>query len=161
MVGSSIAYHQPMQTAGSIGARPKSVSEQADELEEQMLKSLDLIPSKSALYTSGEVDPRVGLTRPTLKPGQHMLQGPDPRLPSMPAKPTILDFFHLRFRQGGVQHLLQSANLAKKNGLSEKLITACLLHDIGIVAFIQGDHGYWGEKMVVPCVDEGVPWACC
>src|SRR5712692_3884695 len=124
--------------------RPKTLSERADELEEQMLKQLDRVPSKSPLYTSGEVDPRVGTVRPPLQPGQYMLMGDDPRLPKMPAKPTLLDFFHLRFRQGGIQHLLQSANLARKNGLSEKIITACLLHDVGIVSFIQGDHGYWG-----------------
>src|SRR5258707_13398480 len=103
---------------------PKTLSERADELEAQMLKQLDKVPSKSPIYTSGEVDPRVGNVRPTLQPGQYMLMRDDPRLPQMPAKPTLLDFFHLRFRQGGVQHLLQSANLAKKNGLSEKLITA-------------------------------------
>ncbi|MBV9547848.1 MAG: hypothetical protein JOY61_26025, partial [Chloroflexi bacterium] len=91
----------------------KTPSEIADELEDEMMKTLDLIPSRSPLYTMGEIDPRVGVTRPQLKPGQHMLQGADPRLPKMPEKPTILDFFRLRFRQGGVQHLLQSANLAR------------------------------------------------
>ena len=116
-------------------SRPKTVSERADELEEQMITQLDLVPSKSPIYTMGEVDPRVGNVRPPLQPGQHMLQGADPRLAAMPAKPALLDFFHLRFRQGGIQHLLQSANLAKKNGHSEKIITACLLHDIGITGF--------------------------
>ena len=55
-----------------------------------------------------------------------------------PTNPTILDFFRLRFRQGGMQHLLQSANLARKNGFPEKIITACLLHDIGVAGFISG-----------------------
>jgi hypothetical protein len=120
----------------------KTLSERADELEEQMLKTLDRMPSKSPLYTMGEIDPRVGNVRPPLKEGQYLLQGDDPRLPKMPEKPTLLDFYHLRFRQGGIQHLLQSANLAKKNGYPEKIITACLLHDIGVVGFIQADHGY-------------------
>src|SRR5689334_2939797 len=93
----------------------RTLSERADELEDQMMKTLDRVPTRSALYTMGEVDPRVGMVRPPLQPNQHMLQGADPRLPVMPAKPTILDFYHLRFRQGGVQHLLQSANLARKN----------------------------------------------
>src|SRR3979411_1258748 len=146
--------------AESNGAgRPKTLSERADELEDQMLKQLDKVPSKSPIYTSGDVDPRVGNLRPQLHPGQPMLMGDDPRLPKMPAKPTLLDFFHLRFRQGGIQHLLQSANLAKKNGLSEKIITACLLHDIGIVSFIQADHGYWGAQLVEPYVDEEITWA--
>jgi hypothetical protein len=146
------------ETNGS--ARPeKTLSERADELEADMLKQLDRVPSKSPLYTMGEIDPRVGTVRPPLQPGQYMLQGDDPRLPKMPAKPALLDFFHLRFRQGGIQHLLQSANLAKKNGHSEKIITACLLHDIGIVGFIQADHGYWGAQLVEPYVDEEITWA--
>lgn len=137
----------------------KTASEIADDLEDEMMKTLDLIPSRSPLYTMGEIDPRVGIVRPPLQPGQHMLQGADPRLPKMPEKPTILDFFRMRFRQGGVQHLLQSANLARKNGYPEKVITACLLHDIGVVGFIQADHGYWGAQMVEPYVDEEVSWA--
>jgi HD domain-containing protein len=137
----------------------KSLSERADELEDQMMKTLDRIPSKSALYTMGEVDPRVGMVRPALQPGQHMLQGPDPRLPAMPEKPGILDFFRLRFRQGGVQHLLQSANLARKNGFPEKVVAACMLHDIAVVGFIQADHGYWGAQLIEPYVDEEISWA--
>ena len=58
-----------------------------------------------------------------------------------------------------MQHLLQSANLAKKNGHPEKIITACLLHDIGVVGFIQADHGYWGAQLVEPYVDEEITWA--
>jgi hypothetical protein len=88
----------------------RTISEQADELEHEMMKTLDGVPSNSALYTMGETDPRVGVVRPPLQPGQHMLMGEDPRLPKMPQKPTALDFYHLRFRQGGIQHLLQSAN---------------------------------------------------
>jgi hypothetical protein len=137
----------------------KTLSERADELEEQLLETLDRVPSKSPLYSMGEIDPREGVARPPLKPGQHMLQGPDPRLPRMPDKPTLLDFFHLRFRQGGIQHLLQSASLARKSGQSEKVITACLLHDIAIMGFIQADHGYWGAQLLEPYVDEEITWA--
>jgi HD domain len=142
------------QTAGN-----KSLSERADELEDEMMKTLDRVPSKSPLYTMGEIDPRLGVVRPPLKPGQHMLQGPDPRLPAMPEKPGILDFYRQRFRKGGTQHLLQSANLARKNGYPEKIITACLLHDIAVVGFIQADHGYWGAQMIEPYVDEEISWA--
>src|SRR5258708_15173852 len=122
------------ETAAAGGATngaggPKTLPERADELEEQMLKQLDKVPAKSPIYTSGEVDPRVGNVRAPLQPGQYMLMGDDPRLPKMPAKPTLLDFFHLRFRQGGVQHLLQRANPARKNARCESLTTARLLHD--------------------------------
>jgi HD domain len=146
------------QTAEPAGGN-KSLSERADELEDQMMKTLDRVPSKSPLYTMGEIDPRVGMVRPPLQPGQHMLQGADPRLPSMPEKPHILDFYRLRFRQGGVQHLLQSANLARKNGYPDKIVAACLLHDIAVVGFIQADHGYWGAQLIEPYVDEEITWA--
>ena len=140
--------------------RPKTISEAADQYEDELMEKLEkTVPARSPIYVSGEVDPREGMARPPLQPGQHMLMGDDPRLAKMPAAPTIVDFFRQRFRKGGVQHLLQSANLAKKNGHNEKVITACLLHDIAVAGFIQADHGYWGAQLVEPYVDEEVSWA--
>ena len=86
-----------------------------------------------------------------------MLMGDDPRLPKMPAKPSLLDYFHFRF--ASMNHLLQSATHALKAGLPEKVILACLLHDIGVCGFIRADHGYWGAQMIEPYVDEEVSWA--
>ncbi len=41
---------------------------------------------------------------------------------------------------------------------SEKVILACLLHDVGLN--IRGtDHGYWAAQLVRPYVDEEVAWA--
>ena len=51
-------------------ARPTSISERADELEEQMMKTLERVPSKSPLYVMGDVDPRIGMVRPHMQPGQ-------------------------------------------------------------------------------------------
>jgi hypothetical protein len=73
----------------NASGRPKTISEQADELEGQMLETLNRIPSKSPLYTMGEIDPRVGMVRPPLQPGQHMLQGADPRLPPMSERRAV------------------------------------------------------------------------
>ena len=84
--------------------------------------------------------------------------GEDPRLPPMPEKPTLLDFFRLRFAPTQA-HLLQSANLAQKNALPEKMVLACLLHDIAVVGLIRADHGYWGAQLIEPYVDEEVSWA--
>ena len=56
-------------------------------------------------------------------------------------------------------HLLQSARHAKIAGMPEKIVLACLLHDIGVLGFIRSDHGYWGAQMVEPYVDEEVTWA--
>lgn len=85
----------------------------------------------------------------------------EPRLPAMPEKPTLIDFFKKRImlRDGGGNHLLQSANLARKNGLPEKLILACLLHDIAVSLYIRTDHGYHGAQLIEPYVDEETSWA--
>ena len=55
--------------------------------------------------------------------------GDDPRLPKMPEKPTLLDFFQVP-REGHPIHLLQSATHALNAGMPEPTILACLLHDI-------------------------------
>ena len=81
----------------------------------------------------------------------------DRRLPEMPGKPALTDFF--RYRLAPASHLLQSAALARKNGLDEKIVLACLLHDISILGFIRSDHGYWGAQLVEPYVDPEVAWA--
>ena len=44
-------------------ARPTSISERADELEEQMMNTLERVPSKSPLYDMGDIDPRLGMVR--------------------------------------------------------------------------------------------------
>jgi len=131
--------------------------ERAEAAERAQMEELDrLVIMKSVIYVSGEHDPRVPMTRPPSE-GKTFLMSHDPRLARMPEKPTLFDFFKLRF--GPANHLLQSARLAQKNGLSEKLILACLLHDIGNIGFIRGDHGYWAAQLVEPYVDPEAAWA--
>ena len=108
------------------------------------------------ITTSGELDPREPLPPQDVR-GRLHLMGHDPRLPRMPAKPTLFDFFRLRF--GPAVHMLQSARLAQKNGMSEKIVLACLLHDIATSGFIRADHGYWAAQLVEPYVDEEVSFA--
>ena len=79
----------------------------------------------------------------------------DPLLAEMPKAPQLIDFYKLRFRP---QHVLQSARLAKLNGHSETIITACLLHDIGL-NLMGTDHGYWCAQMIAPYVTEEIAWA--
>jgi hypothetical protein len=135
-----------------------TLSERADALEEEMMRALPPVPAKSVLYTSGEQDPRTTVMRPPAEEGQHFLMGEDPRLPPMPKKPTLIDFFNLRFSPSK-NHLLQSATHALKAGCSEKVILACLLHDLAVVSFIRCDHGYWAAQMIAPYVDEEVAWS--
>jgi hypothetical protein len=135
----------------------KSMSQRADELEHQQMKELeDRIVTKSLLFHLADGERTMGFGQGT---GKQLLMGDDPRLPKMPDKPKLIDFFNLRFAFGPQQHLLQSANLAQKNGLPEKMVLACLLHDIAVVGFIRADHGYWGAQLIEPYVDEEVAWA--
>ena len=94
-----------------------------------------------------------------LKPGTIMMSGDNPDLPRMPEKPTLFDFFRLRFGRITYNHLVQSALAAKKAGESEKVILACLLHDISNGVLIRTDHGYWSAQLVAPYVDEEIAWA--
>jgi hypothetical protein len=79
------------------------------------------------------------------------------RLPPLPEKPTLFDYFDLRF--GGTRnHVLQSAALALKNGMSEEIVLACLLHDT-VMELIKTDHGWWGAALYEPYVPEKVSFA--
>jgi len=122
-------------------ANPATLSAQADELEERMMNELgERIATKSVLFglADGKVEMQSGPALRAANPDKYFLMGADPRLPAMPKKPTLIDFFNNRF--ASLNHLLQSATHALKGGHSEKVILACLLHDIGYVRGIcQGD----------------------
>ena len=130
--------------------------EKMDVLEMAMMELLDVQIMKPPIG-------RVGTTSSggvTAASGQWLMHF-DPRLPEMPDKPTLMDFFRHRLMldKRGSNHLLQSAKLAKDNGIPEKLVLACLLHDFSTVGFIRTDHGHWGAQIVAPYVDEEVAWA--
>src|SRR5882757_5029661 len=88
-----------------------------------------------------------------------LMMGDNPALPTMPEIPTLGDFFRLRFCKIAGAHMLQSARIAREKGLDEKVVMACLLHDIAVAGLISANHGYWGAQMVAPYVDEEVAWA--
>jgi len=138
------------------GETPMTTLEKAEAAEHALSQELDRVVVKSVIYTSGDRDPRQPAVRPPDQ-GRLFMMGHDARLPKMPERPTLLDFFTYRF--GPANHLLQSARLAQKNGVSEKIVLACLLHDIAITGFIRADHGYWAAQLVEPYVDEEVAWA--
>src|SRR3569832_2498748 len=140
-------------------ARPLSLSERADELEEEKMHEMERIITKSTIahMMDGHVTMDTGPAMKAKHPGKYFLMGDDPRLPPMPEKPTLVDYFRLRF--ASTAHLLQSAAHALKTGQPEKVVMACLVHDIAIVSFIRCDHGYWGAQMIEPYVDEEISWA--
>src|ERR1700733_1401113 len=69
------------------------------------------------------------------------MMGDNPVLPQMPKAPQLLDFFRLRFTRITAQHLLQSAKTALAAGQDEKVVIACLLHDISNGGVLRADHG--------------------
>jgi len=77
-------------------------------------------------------------------------------LERLPEKPTLLDFFRLRFQPAN--HVLQSATRAMKTGMKEEVILACLLHDV-VLNLIKPDHGWWGAQLVEPYVPEKTSFA--
>jgi hypothetical protein len=106
----------------------------------------DRIPSVGPAVM-GDVDPGGRCARCSSRPAY--AQGPDPRLPAMPGEADDSRLLPPALPPGWRPALLQSANLAYKNGYPEKIITACLLHDIGVTVH-RGDHGYWGAQLVEP-----------
>jgi len=123
-------------------AEKMSLTDRADALERKMSEELDVLISKSALFNmaDGNLGAAIMRPHPGAKHPQYQLMTDDPRLPKMPAKPTLLDYFECR--AAGINHMLQSATHALKAGMPEKTILACLLHDMANAIFIKSDHGY-------------------
>jgi hypothetical protein len=88
-----------------------------------------------------------------------LMMGDNPVLPRMPERPKLLDFLKHRSIGITIRHILASAKRALDEGREEKVILACLLHDISNACFIRSEHGYWGAQMIAPYVDEEVAWA--
>src|SRR6201993_5040023 len=98
-------------------AAPLSLSERADQLEEQMMHELgERIATKSTLFNiaDGKVEMDSGPALKAANPDKYFLMNADPRLPKMPEKPTLIDFFKNRF--ASLNYLLQSATHALKAG---------------------------------------------
>src|SRR5580704_17507324 len=43
--------------------------------------------------------------------------------------------------------------------MEERIILACLIHDLANAMFVKSDHGYWGAQLIEPYVSEEVSWA--
>jgi hypothetical protein len=117
-----------------------------------------ILPPPVSLVGSHADDPEA-LILSRLKPGTVLMMGDNPALPKMPARPRLLDFFKYRFTNITVRHLLTSGKKALEAGLDEKLVLACLLHDIANGCLLRSDHGYWGAQMIAPYVTEEIAWA--
>lgn len=146
-----------------------TASQKADAMEDEMIRRLDAVKvvepwacdigGRGNELRTGELPEQGAFAKKPVEKGppKPFLMGNDPRLPLMPEKPTLVDFFKYRFAPA--RHLLQSAALAKRNGHDEKHILAALLHDIGASTAFRSDHGYWGAQIVAPYVSEEISWA--
>jgi len=114
-------------------------------------------PAQLALCPAQSDDEKAMLAM--LGPDTVFMMGDNPRLPPLPARPKLMDFFRCRMGDITYRHLLQSAKDALDAGRSETVVMACLLHDIANGALIRSDHGYWGAQLIAPYVSEEVAWA--
>jgi len=111
----------------------------------------------AGLGTGIEIDELALLRR--LDENTVFMMGDNPALPRMPERPKLLDFFKFRISGITFRHLLTSAKRALDEGLEEKIVLACLLHDISNACLMRTDHGYWAAQMIAPYVDEEIAWA--
>ena len=118
-----------------------------------------IFPPAAAVMGTSANGYQGALLAETRHPDTIFMMGDNPALPTMPERPALKDFFELRFSKIARSHLLQSARVATANGLGEKVVMACLLHDIAIAGLLSANHGYWGAQMVAPYVDEEIAWA--
>ncbi|MFB7496442.1 hypothetical protein ACFC09_17445 [Streptomyces sp. NPDC056161] len=120
-----------------------------------------IVPPAAATLGTPAHEHRETLFAEVRHPDSVLMMGDSPALPKMPDEPTLADFFRHRIALSGLGslHLLQSARVARENGLDEKVILACLLHDIAVSGLLSANHGYWGAQLVAPYVDEEVAWA--
>ena len=129
------------------------------------IEKADLLESLMIEGISVQVKPpwlaQVGIAEADGLPTGRFLMGDDPRLPSMPTQPTLEDFYRLRvgLNPTGLAHMLQSAARALRNGCSDHVALACLLHDIAVTNLLRSDHGYWAAQMIEPYVHAEVSWS--
>ena len=137
----------------------------ADALEEFMMRELDAAVAQTqggaaqTFPTMAELEAQIE-TRPIRRGVGNLYAartGNVKRLPAMPEKPTLMDFFALRFNNTS-NHCLQSANRAVATGMSEEVVLACLLHDV-VQELIKVDHGWWGAQIFEPYVPERTTFA--
>jgi hypothetical protein len=148
-----------LATLGGTAAIEAMSSEAlADALEHHMMDSLDAAVGGEAAAAPEAAEPIIRRGAGSLFGGGGPSGGtPTPLKPlePMPARPTLVDFFKLRFAPA--THVLQSATDALKKGEKEETVIACLLHDV-VLNLIKVDHGWWGAQMMEPYVSEKVSW---
>jgi hypothetical protein len=141
-----------MARAGDAITKAMTLDQKADALEDALSDELDVM----VMPPGALAHPQFPVPRDEFPTGTVQMHR-EPRLPPMPEKPTLIDFFRLRWAPAS--HVLQSAALARKNGYGDRIILACLLHDISVHGLIRTDHGYWTAQLMEPYVHPEVTFA--
>jgi hypothetical protein len=140
-------------------ARAEAIEDyMSDQLEEALAPESADDGEKPKFPTVAEIEAQID-TRPFRRGAGGVFvsgRGNVKKLEPLPAKPTLLDYFKMRFTT--VNHVLQSANRAMKTGMSEEVIFACLIHDVS-QTMIKVDHGWFGAQMFEPYVSPKVTFA--
>lgn len=143
-----------LASVGSMAAlEALSPEARAEAVEHFLIEQLDASAASDEDATKARLefyDPERSVPR-----GSGRLFAENRDLKPMPAQPTLVDFFELRFAPA--RHVLQSAHRAVETGQPERTVLACLLHDV-VLNLIKPDHGWWGASLVEPYVDERIRW---
>jgi hypothetical protein len=153
---------------GATAVAAMTAEARADAIEGALLARLETPAPLTAPAQAGEVYPTMAQIEAQI-PTRHFRRGagglfynaqPGGKvalLPALPARPTLADFFALRFDRTR-NHCLQSANKAMQRGADEEIVLACLLHDT-VQELMRADHGFWGAQLYEPYVSERVTFA--
>ena len=149
---------------GAAAVKAMSHEAKAEALETYMIQQLNPASNSTApqrFPTVAEIEAQIETRFYRRGVGNLFLttaaNGKVKKLEPMPAKPTLLDFFKLRFT-ATANHCFQSASRALKNKMSDEVVLACLLHDT-VQEIMKSDHGYWGAQMYEPYVPEKTSFA--
>ena len=117
-----------------VGELPASLRESGliNWVREPLTEAVDkrirvVMPPAIALMGTGAARQIGALLEVADRPDAVVMMGDNPELPKMPERPTLADFFRLRIFRKDVQHMLQSARIARENGMDEKVIMAALV----------------------------------
>ncbi len=145
---------------GASSVDQMSPEAKADAMEDFMMQQLNTRQANQGrLPVASEIEAQIE-TRSYRRGAGNLFvaaEGNVRRLPPMPGKPTLVDFFRLRFSVTS-NHVLQSAHLAVKNNVPEEIVLACLLHDVA-QELIKVDHGWWSAQLFEPYVPEQTTFA--
>ena len=143
---------------GAAAVAEMGAEAKADAIEDYMIEELGADETKK-FPTVAEIDAQI-TTRPHRRGAGSLFVasgGNVKKLDPMPANPALIDFYNHRFG-GVVRHCLQSATHARKTGMPEEIVFACLLHDV-VQSMMKPDHGWWGAQLFEPYVSEKVTFA--